>query len=33
MELTAPAKTGDYKKISEVARQFVEKVKESREAI
>ncbi|MBU3135523.1 bifunctional 2-keto-4-hydroxyglutarate aldolase/2-keto-3-deoxy-6-phosphogluconate aldolase [Clostridium gasigenes] len=31
--LTAPAKTGDYKKISEVARQFVEKVKESREAV
>lgn len=29
-ELTAPAKTGDYAKITEIARQFVEKVKEAR---
>lgn len=31
--LTAPSKTGDYKKISEIARQFVDKVKEVREVI
>lgn len=31
--LTAPSKTGDYKKISEIARQFVDKVKEAREVI
>lgn len=31
--LTAPAKTGDYKKISEIAKQFVDKVKEAREVI
>lgn len=31
--LTGPAKNGDYKKISEIARQFVDKVKESREVI
>lgn len=29
-ELTAPAKTGDYGKITEIARQFVAKVKEAR---
>lgn len=29
-ELTAPAKTGDYAKITEIARQFVAKVKEAR---
>ncbi|MEG2291048.1 MAG: bifunctional 2-keto-4-hydroxyglutarate aldolase/2-keto-3-deoxy-6-phosphogluconate aldolase [Clostridium sp.] len=31
--LTASSKTGDYKKISEIAMQFVEKVKEAREVL
>lgn len=29
-ELTAPAKTGDYDKITEIAKAFIEKIKEAR---
>ncbi|HHZ11501.1 MAG TPA: bifunctional 4-hydroxy-2-oxoglutarate aldolase/2-dehydro-3-deoxy-phosphogluconate aldolase [Acholeplasmataceae bacterium] len=31
-ELTAPAKTGNFEKITELARSFVQKIKEAREA-
>lgn len=29
-ELTGPAKKGEYEKITEIAKQFVEKIKEAR---